>query len=127
MKINYYNDATREYGSVTVKKTNGLFKGNENFYVYRCNNAQGEKVAGIVGTMDEANLRMKGHGYERIGIEDENGAMRYTLALPELQDLYKRFEIFVADCTRKEYAENLDAIATVYALIKKHIEAEALK
>ena len=70
---------------------------------------------------------MTEHGYERMGVIDESGCRRYTMQLPELQDLYKRFENFVADCTQQEYAENKAAITSVYTLIHKHINAEIYK
>ena len=127
MKINYYNDVTREYGDVLVKRTNGMTKGREYTYCYRCRNERGIPVAKIVGTMDEADRAMKGYGYTRVGILDETGCMRYTMTLPELQGIYKRFENFVADCTPQEYRDNKSAIIAVYTLIKKHIDAETMK
>lgn len=127
MKINYYNDVTREYGDILVKRTNGMTKGHEYTYCYRCRNERGIRVAKIVGTMDEADRAMKGYGYTRVGIVDETGCMRYTMTLPELQGLYKKMEDFVADCTQQEYNENKSAIISVYTLIKKHIDAEIKK
>ena len=127
MKINYYNDVTRDYGTVTVKRTNGMSKGHDYFYCYQCRNAKGIRVAAIVGTMDEADRAMKGHGYTRMGVTDESGCLRYTLTLPELQDVYKRFENFIADCTQQEYEANKAAITAVYTLIHAHINAEAFK
>lgn len=127
MKINYYNDVTREYGDILVKRTNGMTKGHEYTYCYRCRNERGVRVAKVVGTMDEADRAMKGYGYARVGIVDETGCMRYTMTLPELQGLYKKMEDFVADCTQQEYNENKSAIIAVYTLIKKHIDAEIKK
>lgn len=127
MKINYYNDVTRDYGDILVKRTNGMFKGHDYTYCYRCRNERGVRVAKIVGTMDEADRAMKEYGYTRVGIVDESGCMRYTMTLPELQGMYKRFENFVADCTQQEYNENKAAIIAVYTLIKKHIDAETMK
>lgn len=127
MKINYYNEVTRDYGDILVKRTNGMFKGHDYTYCYRCRNERGIRVAKIVGTMDEADRAMKEYGYIRVGIVDESGCMRYTMTLPELQGIYKRFENFVADCTQQEYNENKSAIIAVYTLIKKHIDAEIKK
>ena len=56
------------------------------------------------------------------GIKDEFGCYRYTMDLPELQDLYKKFENFVADCLPEEVKENKAAIVQTFALIKKHID-----
>lgn len=64
---------------------------------------------------------------EKRGIIDETGCARYTMRLEELQYLYKRFENFVADCTKQEYDENKESINAVYALIHKHINAEIYK
>ena len=61
------------------------------------------------------------------GIIDETGCRRYTMQFPELQDLYKRFENFIADCTQQEYNENKQAITAVYTLIHKHINNEIYK
>ena len=61
------------------------------------------------------------------GIIDETGCTRYTMTLDRLQDLYKRFENFIADCTQQEYNENKQAITAVYTLIHKHINAEIYK
>jgi len=61
------------------------------------------------------------------GFVDESGCRRYTMTLEQLQDLYKRFENFVADCTQQEYNENKSAIIAVYSLIHKHINAEIYK
>lgn len=61
------------------------------------------------------------------GIIDETGCRRYTMQFPELQDLYKRFENFIADCTQQEYNENKAAITAVYTLIHKHINNEIYK
>lgn len=127
MKINYYNDVTRDYGDILVKRTNGMVKGHDYTYCYRCRNRFGVRVAKCCRTMDEADRAMKEYGYNRVGIVDESGCMRYTMTLPELQGMYKRFENFVADCTQQEYNENKAAIIAVYTLIKKHIDAETMK
>lgn len=61
------------------------------------------------------------------GIIDETGCERYTMNLDQLNDLYKRFEKFVADCPQQEYNENKAAIIAVYSLIHKHINNEIYK
>lgn len=61
------------------------------------------------------------------GFVDETGCARYTMTEQQLQNLYRQFENFVADCTRQEYNENKQAIIAVYALIHKHINAEIYK
>ena len=61
------------------------------------------------------------------GFVDESGCRRYTMTEQQLQNLYKTFENFVADCTQQEYNENKSAIIAVYALIHKHINAEIYK
>ncbi len=61
---------------------------------------------------------------EQRGFVDESGCRRYTMTLEQLQALYKRFEDFIADCTRQEYDENKESIHAVYALIHQHINAE---
>ena len=126
MKYNYYNPVTRKYGDIVIKRTYGMY-GREYTYCYRCRNKSGIPVAKVVGTMDEAERAMKEYGYTRVGILDEMGCMRYTLTLPQLQELYKKFEEFVADCTQQEYNENKAAITAVYTLIHKHLNAETMK
>lgn len=61
------------------------------------------------------------------GIIDETGCERYTMNLDQLNDLYKRLEKFVADCTQQEYNENKAAITAVYTLMHKHINNEIYK
>lgn len=61
------------------------------------------------------------------GFIDESGCRRYTMTEQQLQNLYKIFENFVADCTKQEYNENKESINAVYALIHKHINAEIYK
>lgn len=127
METNYWNPVTREYGTITITPTNGMFKGHRNTYCYKCRNQDGKKVAGIVGTFEDAERRMKEHGYERIGFTDIDGCQRYTMNLDQLQSLYKRFEDFVADCPQQEYNENKSAIIAVFSLIHKHMNAETYK
>ena len=54
-------------------------------------------------------------------ITDNNGAKRYTMTKEELNQLYKRLENFIADCTFEEYKENKEAINGVLSLIHKHL------
>lgn len=61
------------------------------------------------------------------GIIDETGCQRYTMTLEQLQDLYRKLENFVADCTQQEYIEYGAEITSVYELIHKHINAETYK
>lgn len=77
--------------------------------------------------MEAANRDMEEHGYHKKGIIDESGCARYTMTKQQLQDLYRVFENFVADCTQQEYNENKQAITAVYALIHKHINNEICK
>ena len=81
----------------------------------------------VCKTFEDADRIMTEQGYERMGVIDESGCRRYTMQLPELQELYKRFENFVADCTQQEYNENKAAITAVYTLIHKHINNEIYK
>lgn len=60
-------------------------------------------------------------GYKPLGIIDETGARRYTMTIPELDELYKMYERFVADCPRSEYENYKDAINAIYTLIHQHI------
>ena len=53
-------------------------------------------------------------------IVDINMAKRYTMSNEELNQLYKKLEKFIADCTFQEYQENKDAINGVLSLIHKH-------
>lgn len=42
--------------------------------------------------------------------KDEFGAVRHVMTAKELDDLYKRLENFIADCTRSEVDANRDAL-----------------
>lgn len=120
MKYNYYNPVSRQYGYIEKKSgVNCLFGA---FYI-----ENGKNKFCCEKTFDGADAIMKFHGYERMGVIDESGCRRYTLTLPQLQELYKKFEEFVADCTQQEYNENKAAITAVYTLIHKHINAETMK
>lgn len=54
-------------------------------------------------------------------ITDYNKAKRYTMTKEELNQLYKKLENFIADCTFQEYQENKEAINSVLSLIHKHL------
>lgn len=43
-------------------------------------------------------------------VTDEFGAVRHAMTAKELDDLYKRLENFIADCTRSEVDANRDAL-----------------
>ena len=120
MKYNYYNPVSRKYGY--IEKLSGDLSPFWAFYV-----ENGIKKGCCERTFDGADAIMKFHGYERMGIIDESGCRRYTLTLPQLQELYKKFEEFVADCTQQEFNENKAAITAVYTLIHKHLNAETMK
>lgn len=44
---------------------------------------------------------------------DEVGATRHAISDKELNELYKRLENFIADCTFEEVKENRDAFVKV--------------
>lgn len=127
MKRNYWNPTTREYGQIFETKATGVFNGKMTVYCAVYRDERGAHSRQVCKTFEDADRIMAEHGYERIGIVDESGCRRYTMALPELQALYKKFENFVADCPQQEYNENKQAITAVYALIHKHINAEIYK
>jgi hypothetical protein len=54
-------------------------------------------------------------------VTDELGAVRYAMTAKELDDLYKRLENFIADCTRSEVDANRDAINGVLTLVHKRM------
>lgn len=45
--------------------------------------------------------------------KDELGAVRHTMTIKELNDLYKSLDNFIADCTRSEVDANRDALNKV--------------
>lgn len=53
--------------------------------------------------------------------KDELGAVRHAMTPKELDDLYKRLENFIADCTRSEVEANRDAINGVLTLVHKRM------
>lgn len=52
---------------------------------------------------------------------DEVGATRNAMSEKELNELYKRLENFIADCTIEEAKENRDAFVKVQTLIHQRI------
>lgn len=52
---------------------------------------------------------------------DEVGAIRHAMSDKELNELYKRLEDFIADCTIEEAKENRDAFVKVQTLMHQRI------
>lgn len=52
---------------------------------------------------------------------DEVGAIRHAISDKELNELYKRLENFIADCTIEEAKENRDAFVKVQTLMHQRI------
>nr|UVX87087.1 MAG: hypothetical protein [Bacteriophage sp.] len=48
---------------------------------------------------------------------DEVGAIRHAMSDKELNELYKRLENFIADCTVEEAKESRDALVKVKTMI----------
>lgn len=122
MSINYYNEQTRRNGRINEIRLNS-----RTAYIANYQDKHGVCCSKIRETMEAANRDMEEHGYHKKGIIDESGCARYTMTGQQLQNLYKTFENFVADCTQQEYNENKQAITAVYTLIHKHINAEIYK
>lgn len=53
---------------------------------------------------------------------DEVGAIRHAMSDKELNELYKRLENFIADCTVEEAKENRDAINRYNEVIEKYFD-----
>lgn len=53
--------------------------------------------------------------------KDELGAVRHAMTAKELDDLYKRLENFIADCTRSEFDANRDALNKVKSMIHQRM------
>lgn len=53
---------------------------------------------------------------------DEVGAIRHAMSDKELNELYKRLENFIADCTIEEAKENRDAINRYNEVIEKYFD-----
>lgn len=61
-------------------------------------------------------------GFVKMGkFVDEVGAIRHAMSDKELNELYKRLENFIADCTIEEAKENRDAFVKVETLIHQRI------
>lgn len=54
-------------------------------------------------------------------VTDEFGAVRHAMTAKELDDLYKRLENFIADCTRSEVDANRDAFVKVKTMIHQRM------
>lgn len=52
---------------------------------------------------------------------DDLGATRHAMSAKELNELYKRLENFIADCTVEEAKENRDAFVKVQTLIHQRM------
>ena len=53
-------------------------------------------------------------------MKDEFGAERHTLTKEYLDDLYRRLDEFIADCTKEEVDLNREAINKVQTMIHQH-------
>lgn len=53
--------------------------------------------------------------------KDELGAVRHAMTAKGLDDLYKRLENFIADCTRSEVDANRDALNKVQTMIHQRM------
>lgn len=53
--------------------------------------------------------------------KDELGAVRHAMTAKELNDLYKRLENFIADCTQSEVDANRDALNKVQSMIHQRM------
>lgn len=53
--------------------------------------------------------------------KDELGAVRHAMTAKELDDLYKRLENVIADCTRSEVDANRDALNKVQSMIHQRM------
>lgn len=54
-------------------------------------------------------------------VTDELGAVRHTMTVKELNDLYNSLENFIADCTRSEVEANRDALNKVQTMIHQRM------
>lgn len=54
-------------------------------------------------------------------VTDEMGAVRHAMTAKELNDLYKRLENFIADCTRSEVDANRDALNKMQSMIHQRM------
>lgn len=54
-------------------------------------------------------------------IVDEVGATRHAMSKVELNELYRKLENFIADCTIEEAKENRDALVKVQTLIHQRM------
>lgn len=52
---------------------------------------------------------------------DNMGATRHALSAKELDELYKRLDDFIADCTYEEATENREAFIRVKTLIHQRM------
>lgn len=52
---------------------------------------------------------------------DEVGATRHAMSKVELNELYRKLENFIADCTIEEAKENRDAFVKVQTLIHQRM------
>lgn len=52
---------------------------------------------------------------------DEVGATRHAMSKVELNELYRKLENFIADCTIEEVKENRDAFVKIQTLIHQRM------
>lgn len=52
---------------------------------------------------------------------DEVGATRHAMSKVELNELYRKLENFIADCTIEEAKENRDAFVKIQTLIHQRM------
>lgn len=73
---------------------------------------------------EEPNVRIWKNlkGFVKMGkFVDEVGAIRHAMSDKELNELYKRLENFIADCTVEEAKESRDAFVKVQTMIYQRI------
>lgn len=111
----YWNPTTQQYGYVERKNLHGRFE------FYAIHDMEVHPYPSFGAAYDE----LKKAGYEPMGFLDD-GARRYTMTVPELENLYKRLENFIADCTRLEYERNREHINAVFSLLHEHMNTKPI-
>lgn len=52
---------------------------------------------------------------------NDNGALRHILTRNELQELYRKLDNFIADCTEQEAKENQDTFVKIKTFIHQRM------
>lgn len=74
------------------------------------------------GSFEDAETIMTTNGYVRKGFTDDMGVTRHAMARQQVENLYKRLDDFIADCTFDEYKAHEQAFTAIKTLLHQRMQ-----